>query len=327
MKAVLLMDLANVTVPLTQLHRTLDPLLTVRNLRKLPEMERVSGLWAFADYQQAHFSQSLQRDLMAAGFQLVQAPRLTTGNENGKSTDDMELASHADWLLDNCGTFDTVLLASGDRDFLRVSQRFLNRGLKVILVDPDLLSASRDLRNAVDDEVSIIAWKENPAQGYRPIVSGGESEADGAGRPAEDSEAHADIRSICKRLFEGRDGAASQSDLDLLRQSVASGYGDDQSANLLIAAYRAHLYVMRIVEYHAERERPCTMRHLLNVVRGDPGPQYYDLEPVEGLTEDDYRVIIGSMVRSGFLEVTHPEDNGKKYSNFIRGSRAPLGLE
>jgi hypothetical protein len=166
MKAVVLMDLANVTVPLSETGRTLDPLGSIRNLRQLPDVERISGLWAFADYQQVHFSQALQRDLMAAGFQLIQAPRLSShSGGSGKATDDIELASHASWLLENCTTFDAVFLVSGDRDFLRVSQQFLNRGKTVFLVDPDLLSASRDLRNAVGNEVEIIAFHEATENG------------------------------------------------------------------------------------------------------------------------------------------------------------------
>ena len=155
------MDLANVTTPLSNMNRALDPVMTIRNLRKLEGMERISGLWAFADYQQIHFSQALQRDLMSAGFQLIQAPRVTTTGAGGKATDDVELVNHADWLLDNSSaSFDTVFLASGDRDFLRISQRFLNRGFRVYLVDPELLCASRDLRNAVNNEVNIIASTE-----------------------------------------------------------------------------------------------------------------------------------------------------------------------
>lgn len=305
MKVVLLMDLANVKTPLDQERKMLDPIITIRNLRNLPDLEKLVGLWAFADYQQHNFSEELQRNMMAAGFQLVHAPRLTSSSTTSKSTDDAELVAHADWLLEHCDTFDTVLLASGDRDFLRVSQRFLNHNKKVLLVDPSVLHASRDLRNAVDGEVSLIATVDITSIGrasIHPEVT--EEEPVEEVPPMEISREHTadEFRAIL----------------------TDENHRDHEQLNLLREILTAVDLVLRS---QAEKELPTSFTHLLNVLKSRsnyrtgkiplyepvssgsdrPVPVWVDSLGEEGIRQELSRLVLGRVL------VKHPTPTTATY--------------
>jgi hypothetical protein len=323
MKIVLLMDLANVTVPLSLANQTLDPLGTIRNLRNMDGVERISGLWAFADYQQGYFTQALQRDLMAGGFQLIQAPRITGGGVD-KATDDVELVNHADWLMENCTNFDTVFLVSGDRDFLRVSQRFLNRGLKVYLVNPNMLSASRDLRNAIgkEFEVDLIETTDIPQISARKVVTLTESPvvvpvplASRLQEPDPTLTEHENhVRNAAWYLYRASDANALAV---CIKDLLKTKYGDDPVVNAQLAALMMFYTVREIMRNQAAKKMPCTMNHLVNVLKGTD-------DEVEGFDESDYRRVINVMSSIKLLWAQKMQDGGKTFTSFSLSERHPF---
>jgi len=188
MNAIMLMDLANVSCGLRDLGYVLDPINTYRNLLGVEGLERIVGMLSFGEYATAHFPKPFQRNLMAAGFQLIQCPRLDNLSADGKSTDDDELLMQAHWLLNEGLNFDTVFLVTGDRNFLRVAQRYMNAGKKVILVNPNLLSASHDLRNAIGQEIELLALINLVSPEPGPVVEVAEiSTSDVTSAPAPES--------------------------------------------------------------------------------------------------------------------------------------------
>ncbi len=85
---------------------------------------------AYADWSNHAFS-VYQRDLIEAGFEMIHLPGTTV---RGKAGADVKLAIDAVEMLDKFESLDSIVIGSGDTDFIPLIQRLRARGKDVIVI-------------------------------------------------------------------------------------------------------------------------------------------------------------------------------------------------
>jgi len=142
---------------LDNLHATL-----ANNGRMLDSNEITKALFALGEIRVAfakmysHWgtkSEQVQRDLMSAGFELIECPLVDVGGQETKSSTDHEMMRGIDQLIDHSDV-DIFVIGSGDRDFLRVLQKVRFAGKEVVLLCTPY-GASSDLKRAADNVIEI----------------------------------------------------------------------------------------------------------------------------------------------------------------------------
>lgn len=222
----------------------------------------------YADWiPKAAYKQTL-RDLIVAGFELVECPTIDVGGGNTKSSTDDEMSTGIRRTLQHMEA-DVFIIGTGDRDFLRTMQDIKFVGKEVVLMCTSE-GASADLKSVADRV--IIVGDNGEATETVPQVSW----------PQEELEAH------CKTVF----AETTPDGIEAVSRNIPEKLSELIEGCLLKAIGQ--------IEWGKEVGRRITLGHIRNVISTPRPPM--TLEPwAEGVNPNNVFSVLVEMSKADVL--------------------------
>lgn len=274
-RAIVLVDLDYIWSEFNKKGEKFDPFGLMDLIRKAGYT--ISLAQSYCDYQQVRFGGNFQRDQTAAGFRQIQCPLVHVGGGIRKSTVDPEIIDDIGWAVRHLD-FDSLVLVAGDRDFMKAAQSVKNTGREFCLVRAGD-GVSGDLSRAADCFIDVLI-----------LPAADAASEQGAGEVVVD-EQPAITDEVLRRLqehFAGREGHEPVKDLSFpfdgvtpipladigrvftLEQDEIDSYLDGCTEDVRGYLVTVFPRVERIIEGEAHAGRPVALRHIVNMLAGDP---------------------------------------------------------
>lgn len=295
-RAIVLVDLDYVWSEYNKKGEKFDPFALMDLVRSAGYT--ISLAQSYCDYQQVRFGESFQRDQTAAGFRQIQCPLVHVAGGIRKSTVDPEIIDDINWAV-RCLEFDSLVLIAGDRDFMKAAQSVKNTGREFCLLRVGS-GVSGDLSRAADRFIDA------------PLGDGaGPTEVEAA---AESREAEVplvteeELRQL-QEHFAGREGHEPRKDVAVPAEGVApiplADIGRlfmldkdeiDSYLDSCIEDVRKYLLtvfprVRRVIDGETHLGRPVALRHLVNMLAGDPWSNLISLGMLVMEREDLFHLV------------------------------------
>jgi len=314
-RAIVLVDLDYVWSEFNRKGEKFDPFALMDLVRS--SGYTISLAQSYCDYQQVRFGENFQRDQTSAGLRQIQCPLVHVGGGNRKSTVDPEIIDDISWAV-RCLEFDSLVLIAGDRDFMKAAQSVKNTGREFCLVRVGD-GVSGDLSRAADAFIDVPMGLNGEVVVEEPLAPvDGEVSA---------SITDDEIRKL-QEHFAHREGFAPQpvakaaldrvdpiplSDIGrvfTLEQDEIDGYLDGCQEEVRAYLLTVFPRVKRIIEGESRLGRPAALKHIVNMLAGDPWSDPIPLGDLVMDREDLFHLVklaasYGVLVRhDGFVGIT-----------------------
>lgn len=311
-RTIILFDLENIRFSLKNRGLQLDLGGTRQKILALGH--QIVAQVAFADFQFGVYDKQFQRELRNAGFIMVQCPLLENRSQHGKATDDDELMNFINFLIGSNASFDTVLLGSGDGNFLRAAQLFQNQGKKVCRVNSELLDCSSDLKNCVVDECNVLAVQEFSSEAVantssRPTVT----------QMATPKIQHASVVDSAIVDYFGGDNE------DSIRANIArhgqGRFNGTLEHDLQLMVFLTYKVILKVFAYQNSIGRACSFVHMLNMLQDSESrvclAEHGSPHQQAKLNRTDHQRILEQLKESGVIHAGPVTDQGKEINGLI----------
>lgn len=277
----------------------------------------ISLAQSYCDYQQVRFGENFQRDQTAAGFRQIQCPLVHVGGGIRKSTVDPEIIDDISWAVRSL-EFDSLVLIAGDRDFMKAAQSVKNTGREFCLLRVGT-GVSGDLSRAADCFIDAPL-----GDGFGPTDVEAAIESLEVQEPSVTDE---ELREL-QEHFAGREGHEPQKDLpvpvggvepiplaDIGRVFTLEKDEIDYYLDGCVEDVRGYLLtvfprVRSVIDGETHLGRPVALKHLVNMLAGDPWSNPVPLGMLVMEREDLFHLVklaasYGVLVRQdGFTGIT-----------------------